>query len=93
MSMIVTRESERANLSRVGARTVKKDAAALLSGKPLFTNDLVPADTLTVKILHSPHAFARIRDIDTSRAMKIPGVVAVYTYRDTDGQETVNYVE
>ena len=82
MSMIVTRESERANLAHVGARTVKKDAAALLSGKPLFTNDLVPVDTLTVKILHSPHAFARIRAIDTSRAMKIPGVVAVYTYRD-----------
>ena len=82
MSMIVTREAERANLERVGERTVKKDAAALLSGKPLFTNDLVPADTLTVKILHSPHAFARIRDIDTSRAMKVPGVVAVYTYRD-----------
>ncbi|MDM8299733.1 xanthine dehydrogenase family protein molybdopterin-binding subunit [Collinsella tanakaei] len=82
MSMIVTRESERVNLAHVGARTVKKDAAALLSGKPLFTNDLVPADTLTVKILHSPHAFARIRAIDTSRAMKIPGVVAVYTYRD-----------
>ena len=82
MSMIVTRESERANLTRVGAATVKRDAAALLSGKPVFTNDLAPADALVVKILHSPHAFARIRDIDTSRALKVPGVVAVYTYRD-----------
>ncbi|WP_202615104.1 xanthine dehydrogenase family protein molybdopterin-binding subunit [Collinsella ihumii] len=82
MSMIVTRESERENLTHVGSRAVKRDAAALLSGKPLFTNDLAPADVLSVKILHSPHAFARIRDIDTSRAEKVPGVVAVYTYRD-----------
>ncbi|MBM6755209.1 molybdopterin-dependent oxidoreductase [Collinsella tanakaei] len=82
MSMIVTRESERANLSCVGAPVVKRDAAALLSGKPVFTNDLAPADALIVKILHSPHAFARIRDIDTSRALKVPGVVAVYTYKD-----------
>ena len=76
MSMIVTRESERANLSCVGAPVVKRDAAALLSGKPVFTNDLAPADALIVKILHSPHAFARIRDIDTSRAEKVPGVVS-----------------
>ena len=82
MSMIVTRESERQGLTHIGARTVKKDAAALLAGKPLYTNDIVPADVLTLKILHSPHAFARIVDIDTSRACKVPGVVAVYTYKD-----------
>lgn len=82
MSMIVTRESERENLTHIGAKTVKKDAYALLAGKPLYTNDIVPADVLTLKILHSPHAFARIRSIDTSRAEKIPGVVAVYTYKD-----------
>ena len=82
MSMIVTREAERSHLSRVHQPQVKKDAYALLAGKPLYTDDIAPADALVVKILHSPHAFARIVDIDTSRALRIPGVVAVYTYRD-----------
>ena len=82
MSMIVTAPGSREGLAQVGAPAVKKDAAALLEGKPVFTDDLAPADALVVKILHSPHAFARIRSIDTSRALKVPGVVAVYTYRD-----------
>lgn len=82
MSMIVTRAEERAHLTHLGAAEVKKDAAALLQGKPLFTADIAPANALTVKILHSPHAHARITSIDTSRAERVPGVVAVYTYRD-----------
>ncbi len=82
MSMIVTREDARRDLKRLHAPEVKKDARALLSGKPVYTDDIAPADALVVKILHSPHAFARIAAIDTSRALKVPGVVAVYTYRD-----------
>ncbi len=82
MSMIVTDPSSRADLKHIGASEVKKDAYALLAGKPLFTDDLAPADALTLKVLHSPHAFARIRSIDTTRAEKVPGVVAVYTYKD-----------
>ena len=82
MSMIVTREEARASLTQLHRPVVKKDAYALLSGKPLYTDDLAPADALVVKVLHSPHAFARIVSIDTSRALKVPGVVAVYTYED-----------
>ena len=50
----------------VGKGIVKKDAKALLSGKAVYTDDLAPSDALTVKLLRSPHAFARIRDIDVS---------------------------
>lgn len=82
MSMIVSREEERRTLSQLHTPTVKKDAYALLAGQPVYTDDLAPEGALTVKILHSPHAFARIRGIDTARALKVPGVVAVYTYRD-----------
>lgn len=67
---------------RIAHPTVKKDAAALLAGKPAYTDDLAPADALTVKFLRSPHAHARIRRIDTSRATKAPGVIGVYTYED-----------
>lgn len=69
-------------LAQVSHPVVKKDARALLAGKPVYTDDLAPADALVMKILRSPHAHARIRAIDTGRALKVPGVVAVYTYRD-----------
>ena len=54
----------------------KKDAQALVTGKPVYTGDLVPAGALTVKLLRSPHARAWIEEIDCTAAMKIPGVVA-----------------
>ena len=60
----------------------KKDAQALVTGKPVYTGDLVPAGALTVKLLRSPHARAWIEAIDCTAAMKIPGVVAIYTWQD-----------
>ena len=71
-----------AKLAHISKPVVKKDAMELLQGKPLYTDDIAPADCLVLKVLHSPHAHARIRSIDTSRALKVPGVVAVFTYED-----------
>lgn len=68
--------------AHIARPAVKKDAEALLAGKPAYTDDLAPTDALIVKFLRSPHAHARIRSIDTSRASKVPGVVAVYTHED-----------
>lgn len=61
---------------------VKKDAYALLSGKPVYCDDLALKDCLIVKLLRSPHAHAKIIDIDTSIALKIKGIEAIYTYKD-----------
>lgn len=69
-------------LAQVSHPVVKKDAYALLAGKPLYTDDLAPSDALVMKILRSPHAHARIRAIDTARALRVPGVVAVFTHED-----------
>lgn len=66
----------------VGKPVRKKDAMQLLLGKPLFVEDVTPRDALVVKVLRSPYANARIRDIRTENAMKVPGMAAVYTYRD-----------
>ena len=66
----------------VGKSIRKKDAMQLLLGKPAFVDDITPRDALVVKVLRSPHAHALIREINTDRAMKIPGIEAVYTYRD-----------
>lgn len=61
---------------------VKKDAYALLSGKPVYCDDLALKDCLVIKLLRSPHAHAKIVEIDTTAAMKIPGISAIYTYKD-----------
>ncbi|HJB90792.1 MAG TPA: molybdopterin-dependent oxidoreductase [Candidatus Eisenbergiella merdigallinarum] len=60
----------------------KKDSMQLLLGKPVYLDDIVPKDALTVKILRSPHANAIVESIDVSAARKVPGVVDVYTWQD-----------
>ncbi len=62
----------------------KKDSMELLLGKPVYTDDLVPKDCLVVKLLRSPYANAIIKDINTAIAMKVPGIEAIYTYKDID---------
>ena len=60
----------------------KKDAMALLTGKPVYTGDLRDPKALVVNVLHSPHANARIEDIDTSIAMTVPVIESIFTYKD-----------
>ena len=64
----------------------KKDAMQLLLGKPVYVDDIAPKDALVVKILRSPHPNAIVQQIDTARALKVPGVVAVYTWQDVPRQ-------
>ena len=70
------------NTRFVNKGIVKKDARALLSGKPVYTDDIAPADCLIVKLLRSPHAHALIKEIKTDIALKVPGIEAVFTYKD-----------
>jgi len=60
----------------------KLDAIGLITGRPAYTDDLAPADALVVKLLRSPHAFARIESIDASEALALPGVACVLTWKD-----------
>lgn len=61
---------------------MKSDAMALVTGKPVYLDDIAPADCLIVKVLRSPHANAIIENINTAIAVKVPGIVGVYTYND-----------
>ena len=70
----------------VGKGVRKKDALGLLLGRPAFVEDVTPRDCLVVKVLRSPYAHALIRSIRTDLAMKVPGMVAVYTYEDVPRQ-------
>ena len=56
----------------------KKDSMQLLTGKPVYTDDVTPDGALVVKILRSPHANAIVESINTATAKKVPGVVDIY---------------
>ncbi|MFX0173109.1 MAG: xanthine dehydrogenase family protein molybdopterin-binding subunit, partial [Candidatus Hodarchaeota archaeon] len=66
----------------VGKSIAKVDALSLAMGKPLYTDDLFFKDLVYIKCLYSPHAHARILDIDTSEAEKLPGVLGVLNYKN-----------
>jgi len=60
----------------------KVDGEGLVLGRPAYTDDLVPPNALYVKLVRSPHAFARILSIDPTDALALPGVVCVLTWKD-----------
>lgn len=60
----------------------KTDAMSLVTGKPVYTDDLALSDCLIVKILRSPHANAWVEEIKTDAAKKIEGIACVLTYED-----------
>lgn len=66
----------------LNSRVPRVDAADKATGKALYTDDLKRPGALTAAILHSPLAHARILNIDTSRALCLPGVEAIVTYRE-----------
>jgi putative selenate reductase molybdopterin-binding subunit len=67
---------------KVGKPVQKVDALKLVQGKAAFTADIELRDMLFAKVLHSPVAHARIKNIDVRQARALPGVAAVLTYRD-----------
>ena len=64
----------------------KKDAMQLVTGQPVYMDDVIPQDCLIVKLLRSPHANAIVQEIDTSRALLVSGIEAIYTWKDVDQQ-------
>ncbi|MGE5112523.1 MAG: molybdopterin cofactor-binding domain-containing protein [Acidobacteriaceae bacterium] len=70
------------NYSVVGKTVASADAAGKTTGSGKYTDDISLPGMLAGKILHSPHAHARILHLDSSKAAAIPGVVAVLTGAD-----------
>jgi 4-hydroxybenzoyl-CoA reductase subunit alpha len=70
------------NFSIIGKPTAMVDAAEKTTGAGKYTDDLSVPGMLIGKILHSPYPHARIKRIDTSRAEKLDGVVAVVIGKD-----------
>jgi putative selenate reductase molybdopterin-binding subunit len=66
----------------VGKPEIKVDAVKLAKGNPAFVDDIEMRGMLYAKLLTSPHAHARILDIDDSEARALPGVHAVIHYQN-----------
>lgn len=69
-------------LQVVGKSEVKVDAIKLVKGNPAFVDDIELRGMLYAKLLTSPHAHARILDIDDRQALALPGVRAVIHYKN-----------
>lgn len=66
----------------VGASVGAPAATEVVTGRVEYTMDTDPPGMLHIKVLHSPHAHARIVSIDKSAALAVPGVHRVYTWED-----------
>ncbi len=93
----------RPDLNVIGKRQPRLDGREKVSGRSVFTDDLVLPGMLHGKVLRSPHARARILKVDTSKAKTLPGVKAIITADDASGimvaanrpvfcQDLANYV-
>lgn len=69
-------------MKNVNQAVPKIDSMALVTGKPVYTEDLEPKDCLVVKVIRSPYAHALIKEVDLERAMKVPGIECILTYED-----------
>ncbi len=66
----------------IGTRPVRPDGVEKVVGRALYGADIYLPGTLYGKVVRSPHAHARIRAIDVSRAAALPGVKAIATAAD-----------
>jgi carbon-monoxide dehydrogenase large subunit len=69
----------------VGERVLRVEDPRLVTGNGRYLDDL-GHDALEAAFVRSPHAHARIVDIDVSGALDVDGLVAIYTYEDLDGR-------
>jgi len=69
-----------------GARVKRKEDPRLITGKGTYVADITPLGCLYVAFLRSPHAHARIKSINASKALSMKGVIAVYIGQDIKGK-------
>ncbi|GAA0744770.1 xanthine dehydrogenase family protein molybdopterin-binding subunit [Clostridium oceanicum] len=73
-------------MKHIGKSYPKIDGMFIATGKPGYTNDIAMKECLVIKILRSPHAYAKIKSIDTKIAENIEGVECIFTYKDVPNE-------
>src|SRR5579862_1758279 len=66
----------------IGERVPRVEGVEKVTGSALYSANVLLTGTVWGKALRSPHAYARIKSIDTSKAKALPGVLAVITAKD-----------
>lgn len=69
-------------MKSVNSSVQKKDAMSLVTGMPVYTDDIAPKDCLVVKILRSPHAHAIVKEVVKDAALKVAGIECILTHED-----------
>ena len=68
----------------IGKHTIRKDGLDIVQGRATFLDDYAIDDALVAKTKVSPHPHAIIKNIDTSKALEVPGVAAILTHKDVN---------
>ena len=79
---VQTAEARELALAGMGASRLRKEDARFIQGKGNYVDDIKMPGMLHMDIVRSPYAHARIKSIDKSEALKVPGVIAVLTAED-----------
>jgi CO/xanthine dehydrogenase Mo-binding subunit len=74
--------SEAQDFKYIGQRTVRPDGFDKVTGRANYAADFALPGMIWGRILRSPHAHARIKNIDTTKAEAMPGVLSVATHAD-----------
>src|SRR5436190_23116040 len=76
----------------IGASVVRKEDRRFITGKGRYVDDIKLVGLTHAHFVRSPHAHARVRSIDSSAAMKMPGVVGVLTGRQIVDDKVGNLI-
>ena len=93
--MTTTADPQRRKYKVIGTRPIRHDGYDKVTGRAKYGADIQLSGLLVGDVLRSPHAHARIRSIDTSKAEAAPGVKAVLTGKDLPDKTTppANFME
>ncbi len=78
-------------MAAIGRSAKRLEDRPLLTGRGCFAADVKAEGQLTMRIVRSPVAFARLRAIETAEAAALPGVVAVWTASDVEDLPPVDF--
>src|SRR5438094_9151150 len=78
-------EDQDMGVEGIGASVVRKEDKRFITGKGRYVDDVKLVGLTYAHFIRSPHAHAKVKGIDSSSAMKMPGVIAVLT-----GQQIVD---